>query len=76
MREIVGFFLLVWNIIAQLLFLFYAANDFSEYVNCISATCASAIVIISFTAIAFRKATLFESIEYIEKLIDTSNRNL
>lgn len=57
---------------SHLMYIFDVANEFMEYVNCISTTAASTIIFVCFMAIVLRKATLFENIDNLEKLIDTS----
>lgn len=67
-----GFFLFGYLIVSQILYIYYVASDFMEYIECIGATFASIIVFVCFTAIIYRKTVLFKSIGNMEKLIDTS----
>lgn len=71
-----GFLLFEYLLISQLVYLYYVANDFMEYMDCISSISAGMILFVSLAAIVFRKTTLFESIDMIEKLIDTSKTAL
>lgn len=61
-----------WMIVSQFVYMFRVASGFLEYMVCICSISASLIVFVSFAAIAYRRATLFESIDEIEKLIDSS----
>lgn len=66
------FFMFVWCIGLQLVYLFYEANGFMEYMECICSASAGAIVLICFMAILFRKSLLFKSIDNLEEFIDSS----
>lgn len=72
LRVIFGFLLFGYLIVSQCVYTFYVANGFIEYVECICTTFSSIIVFVFFAAIVFRKTELFEIIENIESLIDTS----
>lgn len=61
-----------YNIVSQFLYIIYVADDFLEYIECVCATFASIIIFVNFAAIALRKNTLFEIIDKVESLIDTS----
>lgn len=71
-RVLLGFLLFGCAIISHLVYTFHVADGFIEYVECICTTSASIIVFICFVAIVLRKTKLFETIDNIKKLIDTS----
>lgn len=71
-RVIFGFFLFVCLFVSQLEYIFHLTNGFMECVNCICAIATSAVIFVCFAAVAFRKTALFEAIDKIEELIDTS----
>lgn len=75
-RRIVCNSLLCFTIVSQFVYIFYVANDFMEYVECVCAFSASTILFVWFLAIVHREATLFENIDSIEKLIDTSKMSI
>lgn len=71
-RIVFGFLLFGGLIVSNLVYTFYVANGFMEYMECICATSATIIIFICFAAIVYRRTLLFENIDNIEKLIDTS----
>lgn len=71
-RILAALLLLAYLILAQLVHLFSFASGFMEYVVSITLTSASFITFVSFAAIVYRKTTLFDCIENIEKTIETS----
>lgn len=71
-KLIFGFLLLGYMIVSQFVYIFYEANGFMEYVESICATSASTIVLACLANTVFRRALIFESIDNMETLIDTS----
>lgn len=71
-KRVLGFILLGGNIVSHVVYIFRVANDFLEFVECLNSTFASIIISVCFVAIVFRKTTLFNSIDNIEKVIDAS----
>lgn len=70
-RILFGVLLFGYLILSQVAYIFRVASEFTEYVECISTTSASFIILVSFAAIVHRKTTLFECIANMEKLINT-----
>lgn len=71
-RVFFGFFLFVYLLVSELVYIYYVAIGFMEYMDCICTISTSIIIFVCFMAIVHRKTTLFESIENLEKLIETS----
>lgn len=71
-RIVFGFFVFGCQIVSHFVYTFHVANEFMEYMQCICATSGSILILIGFTAIVFGKAALFESINNIEQVIDSS----
>lgn len=71
-RVIAGCLFFLCYYVSQFLYIYYVANDFMEYIECICELYASAIVFVCFATIVFKRNLLFQSIGNIEKLIDTS----
>lgn len=63
------------TLVSQTVYIFCVASGFMEYMECVSALFAGTIIFVCFAAIVFKKRTLFESIDDIEKLIDSSKAN-
>lgn len=63
--------LFVCFVLSQFVYL-RAANNFMDFMDCISTMSGGIIMFVCFVAIVCRKATLFESIKSIEKLIGIS----
>lgn len=59
-------------IVSHIVYIFYVASGFMEYVECICTTCGSIITFICFATIAFKSNKLFKVIDNIEKFIVTS----
>ena len=70
-----GLLLFAYCIVSQMVFILHVASGFMEYMEAICSSSATVIMFICFVAIVLRKTKLFESIENIEKLIDTSEPN-
>lgn len=71
-RELLGFLIYGFAIASYVVYFFQVANGFMEKLDCICATSATIIAFINFAAIAFRKTTLFQCIDNIKNLIETS----
>lgn len=71
-RVLFGFFLSGCCFVSLFGYIFHVANDFMDYVSCICATSGIIIIFVCFVAIVYRRTTLFDSIERLEKLIETS----
>lgn len=71
-RIIVGFCLFAYLIVAQFVYILQVATGFMQYMGCICSASAGTIVFVCFAAVVLRKTTLFECIDQIEKLINTS----
>lgn len=74
-RILFGFLVFGCNILSQILFIFRVANGFIEYVDCICATSATMIIFVCFATNVFNRVLLFEVINNIENLIDSSKTN-
>lgn len=59
--------------VSQSWYTFHVASSFMEYVEGICASSGTTINFACFAAIVFRKATLFETIDNFERLINTRN---
>lgn len=70
-KRIACSFILFFTIVAQFLYILYVANGFMEYMEAICTFSASIIIFVSFMALAFKRTLLFESIDKIEKLVDS-----
>lgn len=70
-RILIIFILFGCTIVSQFVYI-YVANSFMDCVDCVFSLSAGIIVCVCFLAIVFRRATLFECIDSIEKLIDSS----
>lgn len=75
-RVLAGFLYFAYVLISEILYIVHEANEFMEYIECISSLCAVTLLLVCFAAIAFRKATLFKNFDNIEKLIDSSKAKL
>lgn len=71
-RVFVGFIYFGCVLTSQLMYISYVAEGFMDYMQAICAASSTVIIFVCFAAIAFREATLFESIERIEQLIEIS----
>lgn len=71
-RVLLGFQLFAWLMASQFVYIFHVANGFMEYMECVCSMSAGIIVLVDLAAIVFRTTLLFESIDKIEQLIDTS----
>lgn len=71
-RVLFGFLIMSCSIILHFMNIFCVANDFMEYMEGISATSSCSIDYVCFAVIVLRKTIVFEGINKIEKLIDTS----
>lgn len=69
---LLGFLIFGCSFASQFMYIFRVASGFMEYMECVSSLSAGGIIFVSFAAIVFRKRTLFESIDNIEKLVDSS----
>lgn len=57
---------------AEVANLFYEANDFMEYVECISSISGNLIIFVCFASIVFQKTLLFKMLGNIEQFLETS----
>lgn len=71
-RILFGFFLFGFTAACQFMFILFVANGFMEYMDCVCSLSATVLIFVCFAANVFRKATLFECIHNIEKLINAS----
>lgn len=71
-RILLFLFLNGLTIVLHFVFIFEVANGFMEYVNCISATAASTIIFVCFSAIVSKRTLLFKNIDNLENLIEIS----
>lgn len=67
-----GFLLFGCSTVSKFVYIFHVASGFIEYVECVSVISGSIIIIVCFGAIVFRKSTIFESVDLMEKLLDAS----
>lgn len=71
-RVFFGFSSFFYGIGSQFVYIYFVANGFMEYMDCICSISAAVIMCVCMAAVVFRKAILFECIDDIEKLINTS----
>ena len=71
-KILIGFIVLGYSFVAHLVYLIYIANTFDKYIECICATVAMAVITTCFLSMVFGMNLLLESIDNIEKLIETS----
>lgn len=71
-RVLFGFLLFGCNIVSHAVYIFHVADGFMEYVECICVTSGSILIYIGFAAIVLGQTAIFETIDKIGKLIDTS----
>lgn len=71
-RVLLGFLSFVCTTVSQVVYLLHIASHFMEYVECACSLSGTIIIFVCFMSIVFRKTTLFDSIDDIEKLIDSS----
>lgn len=71
-RLLFSFLLFGYLIVSQIVYIYYLASGFMEYMECFSSMLASFIIFICLMAIAYRTTKLFESIQNMEKIIETS----
>lgn len=71
-RIFLGFLLFGCVIISEFRYTFYVASGFMQCMEGIGVSTGCLIILVGFTAIVFRKTTLFENIDKLEKLINTS----
>lgn len=75
-KVLFGFSLIAYFIGSQFAYIFYVADGFMEYMNCICATFASMIVFVCFVAIVFGTSTVFTIIDDMERVIDLSEQHI
>lgn len=71
-KVLFGFLLFGYSAASQLVYIFHLASSFVDYVDSICSLCGSIIVFICFATTAFKRTLLSESINNLEKFIDTS----
>lgn len=71
-RVLSVFSLFFCTLVSHSMYICRAADGFMDYMVCICSTSASIMSIVCFAAIVLRKSELFEVIDNMEKLIDTS----
>lgn len=71
-RELFGFILFACTTVLQYVGTFHDSSNFMEFMVSVCATSGGTLIFVFFLAIVFRKTTLFQSIEHIEKVIDSS----
>lgn len=67
-----GFLLFGCSAVSQFVYIFRVANGLIEYMECAGSISGGIIIFVCFLPVVLRKATLFKSIDSMEKLIDTS----
>lgn len=71
-KILVGFIIFWFAVGLQLEYLLFEANGFMELMECISSLSGSAIIFVCFAAIVFSRDAVFDSIDQIEEIIDSS----
>lgn len=71
-KVLFGFLVFECTTVSQFMYIFNVANGFMEYMEVVSATSGTIVMFICFVTIMARKTTIFESIDDINKLINTS----
>lgn len=64
--------LFVCTTASQLVYIAYVANGFMEYMECIGVISGNIIVFVCYVTIVFKCILLFENIDKMEELIDSS----
>lgn len=71
-RVLIGFLFFGCIFTLQFVYSFQVASDFMEYTECICATSGNILIFVCFMTIVVGNTTLFECIDILEQLIDTS----
>lgn len=71
-KILMGFILLGYSLVGHLMYLINEVSTFGQCVECICATFAPIVITTCFASMVFRMSILFESIDNIESLIETS----
>lgn len=71
-KIVLGWISIGCEFVASAVYLINMANSFDEYIQSICLTVAIIVVVTSFASMVFGMSTLFESIDNIESLIETS----
>lgn len=74
-RTLIGFLLFGWTIASHLIYIFYVASAYMEYVECICTATGSFITFVCYIAIISESNTIFAVINRIEGFIETSKKN-
>lgn len=67
-----GFLLFGYTFSSQFVYIFLVSNGFIEHLQCICSILAGFLVFTCFLSVVFRKTTIFEIIDNIKTIIDTS----
>lgn len=65
-------FMMIVSLISQFMFILVVASSFMEYSECISVLSGAILISIGSITMIFKTTALFECIDKMEKLIDTS----
>lgn len=71
-KILMGFVLLGYSLFGHLVYIIYVDDRFDKYIECVCATVAIVVITTCFASMVFGMSILFESIDNIESLIDTS----
>lgn len=71
-KILLGLILIGYSLTACVLYLVYVANSFDKYIECICTIVAIFVIGTSFVSVVFGMNILYECIDNIENLIDTS----
>ena len=74
-KLLMGSILLGHSFVTRLVYLIYLANSFDKYIECICSTIAVVVITTCFVSMVFRMSILYECIDNIENLIETSKYN-
>lgn len=71
-KILLGFSSILCSIVSQLMYIFRVASGIMDYMGCICSMFASINMFVSFAAIVSKRALIFQNLETIENLIDSS----
>lgn len=69
-----GFSLWAWMMISHVMYIFYVASAYMEYMESVCMTTGSIIVFVCYADIVFKSHTIFDVFDKIENFIESSER--
>lgn len=68
LKILMAFFMFGIIIILHFMYIFYVANTFDEYVECITLTSGKFVIVLFLCTVVYRMATLFKYLDVIEEI--------